>query len=340
VPNQKEEIEMQKAKKLLVLLLLAGIGFGNWFYFSTPESGELVLYGNVDQRQVELAFIDSERIAEILVQEGMEVLPGQVLARLETRRLRDKIAVIEAQVASAQAALERLNNGTRPEEIDQARAAVASAQAELVFAEAQYKRFSDLWKKSNGQAVSKQDVDEAQLQLNVARAKLLEQQKRLRLAEIGPRDEDIAEAGAVLKERQRSLAELHNQLDDAELKSPAHSVINRRLLEPGDMASPQRAAFSLAVLSPKWVRAYVAETDLGHIRSGMAALVFTDSYPDQGIAGAIGFISSVAEFTPKAVETTELRTSLVYEVRIYVEDSENVLRLGMPATVKFPEMTK
>lgn len=331
---------MQKAKKLLVLLLLAGVGFVVWRYFSAPIFEELVLYGNVDQRQVALAFIDSERIAEILIQEGAEVQPGQVLARLETRRLRDKIAVAEAQVASAAAALARLNNGTRPEEIDQARAAVASARAEQIFAEAQYKRYDDIWKSSNGQALSKQDVDETQLQLDIARAKLVEQQKRLRLAEIGPRDEDIAEAGAVLRERQRSLEELRNRLDDAELKSPAHSMVNRRLLEPGDVATPQRAVFSLAILSPKWVRAYVAETNLGYIRPGIAAVVFTDSYPERGIVGTVGFISSEAEFTPKAVETTELRTSLVYEVRVYVEDPENVLRLGMPVTVKFPEMAR
>ena len=328
---------MQKAKKILPLLLLAGIGAGLWFALSAPASGELVLYGNADQRQVELAFIDSERIAEILVQEGMEVRPGQVLARLETRRLRDKIAVAEAQVASAAAALDRLKNGTRPEEVDQARAAVESAEAEVAFAETQYERFSALWKHSTGKAVSKQDVDEALQQRNVSRARLNLEQKGLQLAIIGPRPEDIAEGEAALQERQRALAELRNQLDDAELKSPAHSVINRRLLEPGDMASPQKAAFSLAVLSPKWVRAYVAETDLGRIRPGMAAAIFTDSYPEQGIAGTVGFISSVSEFTPKAVETTELRTSLVYEVRIYAEDPANVLRLGMPATVKFPE---
>ena len=114
-------------------------------------------------------------------------------------------------------------------------------------------------------------------------------------------------------------------------------MVNRRLLEPGDMASPSRAVFSLAVLSPKWVRAYVAETEMGRLRPGMKATVHTDSHPEQSVSGTIGFISSVAEFTPKSVETTELRTSLVYEVRIYVEDTQNILRLGMPATVRFPE---
>lgn len=326
---------MQNIQKILPLFLLVALCFGAWFYFSAATAHHLTLYGNVDQRQVELSFIDSDRIEEILVQEGMEVQPGQVLARLETRRLQDRIAIVEAQVASAKTALERLENGTRPEEIDQERAALASTQAELTFAEVQYKRYSDIWKKSSGSAISKQDVDEAQLQLNVARAKLVEQQKRLLLAEIGPRDEDIIEAGAILLQQQRSLAELRNRLDDAELKSPALSVVNRRLLEPGDMASPQRAVFSLAVLSPKWVRAYVEEPDLGYVQPGMSALIFTDSYPNEGIPGTVGFISSVAEFTPRSVESTKLRTSLVYEIRVYVEDTENVLRLGMPATVKF-----
>lgn len=106
------------------------------------------------------------------------------------------------------------------------------------------------------------------------------------------------------------------------------------------MASPQKAAFSLAVLSPKWVRAYIAESDLGHVRQGMSATIHTDSHPDAGIKGTIGFISSVAEFTPKTVQSPELRTSLVYEIRVYVEDREDRLRLGMPATVRFPELAK
>ena len=275
---------MNKPKKILILVLLAALGMGAWLFFSAPAEGGLVLYGNVDQRQVELAFIDTERLEEVLVQEGMEVQPGQVLARLETRRLRDRMAVAGAQVDSA--------------------------EAELEFAQAQYKRYNDIWKSSRGQAVSRQDLDEAQLQLNVALA--------------------------VLQERRRALEELNNRLGDAELKSPAHSVVNRRLLEPGDMASPQRAVFSLAVLSPKWVRAYVSEVDLGRIRPGLEAVVYTDSHPDEGLPGSVGFISPVAEFTPKAVETTDLRTSLVYEVRVCLEDPQNRLRLGMPATVRFP----
>ncbi len=329
---------ISKSKRVVIAIGLVVVLGGVLFYAFRPARGELVLYGNIDQRQIELAFIDSERVAEVLVEEGTEVEPGQVLARLETRRLRDRIAVGEAQVASAQAALERLKNGTRPEEIDQARAAVVAAEAEVAFAELQYNRYQQIWRESNGLAVSKQEVDETRLQLNVNRARLDQELKALRLAEIGPRWEDIAQAEAVLGEQKRGLQELRNQLDDAELKSPAKAVVRSRLLEPGDMASPQRAVFSLAVLSPKWVRAYVSETDLGRIKPGLAAQVYIDSRPDQGISGKIGFISAVAEFTPKTVQTPDLRTSLVYEIRVYVEDPEDRLRLGMPATVKFPDL--
>ena len=93
-------------------------------------------------------------------------------------------------------------------------------------------------------------------------------------------------------------------------------------------------AFSLALTEPKWVRVYVSEPDLGRIRPGMEARVFTDSHPDRPVDGKIGYISSVAEFTPKSVQTEELRTNLVYEVRIVVSDTDNVLRLGQPATVR------
>lgn len=329
---------MNRKKVIIALVVLLAAGVAGYYHWMRPQALDFVCYGNVDQRQIELAFIDSERVAEVLVAEGDTVEPGQVLARLETRRLRDAMAVAEAQVESCGVALERLKNGTRPEEVDMARAVVAAAEAELAFARQQYDRYTVLWQQSKGNAVSKQDVDEARLQRNVAAARLNQQREALRLAEAGPRSEDIAEAEARLLERSKGLAELRNRLGDAELRSPSRSVVRSRLMEPGDMASPQRAVFSLAVLSPKWVRAYVSERDLGLIRHGMKALVQCDSYPDHAIEGSVGFIASVAEFTPKTVQTPDLRTSLVYEIRIYVADDEDRLRLGMPVTVRFPEM--
>ena len=109
-----------------------------------------------------------------------------------------------------------------------------------------------------------------------------------------------------------------------------------RIVEPGEISSPQKSAFTLAITDPKWVRAYVAETDLGSVREGLTAAVTVDAFVGRDFPAWIGFISSVAEFTPKSVETTELRSSLVYEIRVFVKDPDDELRLGMPATVHIP----
>lgn len=326
---------MDRKKRLsiaCVFIALVAFGVGMVFLRQSSETSGLVLYGNVDQRQVELAFLDVERVAEVLVEEGEEVQKGQVLARLETRRLRDRIRVAEAGVLAASAQLEKLLNGSRPEEKEQARAQRAVAIAELSYAEKQYRRLTEIAANSRGTGVRKSEIDQAFSQLNAAKARLHLQENTVRLAEIGPRQEEIAQAKALLEERVSTVVQLKNQLLDAELKSPAHSRVNRRLLEPGDMAQPQRAVFSLLVLSPKWVRVYVDEAHMGMVKTGKKAVVRADSLPD-AIPGTVSFLSSIAEFTPKSVETTELRTSLVYEVRIRVDDKQDLLRLGMPVTV-------
>jgi HlyD family secretion protein len=117
------------------------------------------------------------------------------------------------------------------------------------------------------------------------------------------------------------------------LRAPADVTVRNRVMEPGEMASPQRPVVVLAVTDPKWVRAYVAETDLGKVHPGAVAWITVDSFPERRFEGWIGFISPVAEFTPKPVQTEELRTSLVYEVRVFVKDPRGDLRLGMPASV-------
>ena len=147
---------------------------------------------------------------------------------------------------------------------------------------------------------------------------------------------DIAEAEARLKANEAQLAFLRQQLADADLRSPAEVVVRSRLMEPGEMASPQKPVFSLAVVDPKWVRAYVSEPDLGQVHPGAKAVISVDSFPDRQFEGWVGFISPVAEFTPKSVETEDLRSSLVYEVRVFVKDPADQLRLGMPATVRLP----
>ncbi len=294
---------------------------------------KLALYGNVDLRQVELSFNNSERISEVLVQEGDKVTRGQVLARLDTSRLKPQTASAQADLDAQQAVVERLHHGSRPEEIAQARANVAAAMADRVNAEQQWRRQTALAELTTGRASSQQDLESAKAALDSAQARLVVAEKALELAVLGPRKEDIAQAEALLRADQARLDLLHRQLADSELVAPSNAVVRTRLLEPGEMVSPQRPVFNLAIVDPKWVRAYVSESDLGKIHPGMRASISADSFPGLSFSGWVGFISSVAEFTPKAVETVELRSSLVYEIRVFVNDPQDQMRLGMPATV-------
>ena len=328
---------MKRMVLLAVLLVAAGAaGWIWWFNREEAHSQELVLYGNLDLRQVQLSFNNSERIAAVLVEEGDRVRRGQVLARLDTSRLGPQVAQAEAQTAAQRQVLTRLRNGSRPEEIAQARANVESTKADSVNARQQYERVRSAMEASAGRAVKQQDVDGAKAALQVAEAKLTVNQRALELAVAGPRKEEVAEAEARLRANEAQLALLRQQFADAQLVAPVDAVVRTRVMEPGDMASPQRPIFALALMDPKWVRAYVSEPDLGKVHQGMAASVSVDSFPNRRYDGWVGFLSPVAEFTPKSVQTEELRTSLVYEVRVFVKDPSDELRLGMPATVYLP----
>jgi HlyD family secretion protein len=323
-------------KKTIMLIMLAAVIGGAaiywWVYHSAGTSpDEIVLYGNLDLRQVNLAFNGNERIETVLVQEGDRVEKEQVVGTLEMERLKATVAQAEARAEAQRHVVERLENGTRPEEIDQARANLNAAQADLTNTRLNYER---LKKSTGGGATSQQDLDAAKAAFEVAEAKLRVNQKALDLAVIGPRKEDIAEARATLLANKADLAVSKQNLVYATLVSPTNGVVQNRILEPGEMASPQRAVLSIAITDPKWVRVYAGEPDLGKIRMGMTATVTTDSFPGKKYDGWVGFISPVASFTPKTVETADLRTSLVYEVRIFVKDPADQLRLGMPATVQ------
>jgi len=316
----------------LVIVVVAGIAW--WLsHRQGTDADTLTLHGNVDIRQVSLAFDGSGRIEALEVEEGNAVKAGQLLGRLDTRALALQAAQAQAQIEVQQQNLARLRNGSRPEEIDQARSRVRAAQADAARSAQDLARLQEIARTTDGRGVSAQALDQARSAVEVARAKGDEAAKALRLAQIGPRAEDVAGAQAQLKASQAQLALLQFQIAQGELKAPADGVVRSRLLEPGDMASPQRPVFALALVHPKWIRAYLAESELGRVRTGMRARIVTDSQPDRPVDGQVGYISSVAEFTPKSVQTEELRTSLVYEIRVLAPDPDDVLRLGQPATV-------
>lgn len=316
---------------LVVLVSAAVLGVRHYLQMEGNQpASELKIFGNIDIRKVNLAFNEQERIIQVLVEEGDRVAAGQVLARLQTNRLEAQIKEIEAKIAAQQEVVKRLETGTRQQVIEQARAEVAAARSRLKNTTQNFERIK---KMSRAGATSQQTLDNAQALLDVDRAQLKVKEKALNLALEGPRKEDIAAARNNLEALKASLSLFKIRLSDMTLTSPAAGVIQNRILEPGEMASPNQPVVILALTDPKWVRAYMPEPYLGRINLGMKAKIFSDSFPNQKFEGWIGFISPVAEFTPKTVETEDLRTKLVYEVRVFVNDSKDLLRLGMPVTV-------
>lgn len=299
----------RRQKGILAVILVLLVGAGIFAYHHHEEAAkqaaarELTLSGNVDVREVTLSFRGSDRVKDILV-----------------------------EIAAQQSTVAKLHNGTRAEEIAQAQQRYKAAEAAASNAQGIYERRQAVYDSVEG--VSEQDLDNARSQAEAKQAELETAKEALREARNGPRSEDIEAAEANLQALEEEQSREEYLLSQYELRAPMKGVIRSRLLEVGDMASPSTPVFKLSLLDKKWVRAYVKESDLGHIYEGQSARVFIDSQRDKPIAGQVGYISDTAEFTPKTVQTDELRTALVYEVRIYVDDAENVLRLGMPATVK------
>ncbi len=315
-----------------VAMMLVGVLVARWWLQrDRPVDAENIeLSGNVDVREVELAFNGTERIATLIAKEGQRVKAGDFLGSLETVRFEADVARAAANLEAQRQMVSRLEAGSRPEEIRKARADVVAGEAELNNARIRLSRARELV----AQRLAPQaQLDDAQAAADSANAQVNALRAARDLVLSGPRVEDVAAARATRDALVATLALANRQLEDARLYAPADGIIRNRVLESGDMASPQRPVYTLALTDPMWVRVYVEEPDLGRIREGQPAEVLTDSFPGKRYAGWVGYISPTAEFTPKPVETRELRSQLVYQARIYVCNPESELRLGMPATV-------
>ena len=323
-----------KSRLFYGILIPAAVAAACLFFFvekKAADKTELVLYGNVDIRQVDVGFRVGGRIETLYVDEGARVKKGEKLGELDPVSYRAAYENAEGVLRKAEANLLKLNNGNRPEEIQRGEAAVAAAKASKVFQELEYIRAEKLIKSD---AVARKVFDDAFAKRDEANAVLNLAAANLRLLQIGSRVEDIQAGRADVAAAKAALDSAKHDLEDTVLYAPNEAIVQTRVKEVGAIVTPGSTVFTLSLVSPVWVRAYVNEENLGRIRPGMPVKIYNDSEPEKAYGGSIGFISPVAEFTPKSVETATLRTDLVYRLRIVVDEPGDFLRQGMPVTVR------
>ncbi len=322
--------------RLVLICIVAGAGYYAWqLYYtgnkSTAEQHTLTVYGNVDIRQVDLGFRVNGRIEQLFFEEGDFVKAGEVVAKLDSQPFEEEITLLNAELAAAKSDLERLQSGFRLQEIDVARATVAEREVTLDNLETELARLKSLVDKG---AIPRQSFDDIKARRDEAKARLKIAHEELALREEGYRKEDISKARAQVDARMAQLQIANTRLNDTRLIAPSSGIILLRVLEPGSVVGAGQTVMTFSISDPAWVRAYISETDLGKIYPGMHAEIYIDSRLDQPYVGHIGFISPKAEFTPKNIETPELRTRLVYRFRVIVDNPDKGLRQGMPVTVR------
>ncbi len=330
-------------KVLAGAVIVAIVALGGFFLisqtdrFNTGGDGALVLYGNVEIRQVELAFRVSGKLEDVMFEEGDAVTAGDFIARLDATPYSDALKVTEAEVAVRIAELSRLEAGLRPAEIDRARARVAEFEAGARMAQQNYDRRAVLVKSG---AVSQQLFDESVAALGAANERLAAAREDLAIAIEGFRSEEIAAANAALQAAEAAAASARTKVNDASLVAPSDGTILARVRERGSILQAGEPVLTMALTRPVWIRAYIEEPALGLVAPGTVAEIMTDADPDRPYQGQVGFVSPVAEFTPKTVETPDLRSDLVYQVRIIVDEPDDGLRQGMPVTVRLTPARK
>ena len=320
-----------KRQKIIVLLLAAGaLAAVGWAVWGRESARELALSGNVDIREVNLAFRVGGRLQQLAVDEGARVHAGDRLGQLDAAPY--QIALDDAQSSheALQARQSLYHTGNRPEDIAQARANLAAREAARLNAEQLYQRQLEL---APTGATTDHAVDDARSQRDQAAALAEAARQQLQLMEKGFRKEEITEAGANEKRARAQIEQARLQLSDTVLVAPSDGTIITRAVEPGAMLSAGATVLTLSLDQPVWVRAYVSEPDLGKVAPSTRVRIYTDARAEP-YEGTVGFVSPTAEFTPKNVETQDLRTALVYRLRIVVTQPDATLRQGMPVTVR------
>ena len=313
---------------LLAAVTAAGLYFYPRFFQKPVAANQLTLSGNIEAHESLVGFKVQGRIADLPVEEGQQVEQGALLARLEDADYRQEVLIDEANVRVRESALQLTLAGTREQEVKASYQTVLDAQANLQQKQVDNARAQKLYARDE---ISAQDRDLAATAMKRSRAVYQAAQQRYNEAREGSRKEDIAIARANLSEANAQLGLSRINLRYTMLHAPSAGVITVREAELGEVVSPGTPVVTLADLDHIWLRAYISETDLGRIHWGQAAIVTTDTYPGKQYHGRVSFISSNAEFTPKSVQTYKERVTLVYRIKIDIDNLNHELKPGMPA---------
>jgi len=317
---------------MFCILLVAGLVLFLSFRFREPrEEGALSLSGNVEVTEYDMGFKFSGRVEKLFTDEGLKVTKGEPLASLDRAELESQAAQARAYVKESEVRLKELRTGSRPQEIEQAKANLRFVEAELEKAQKDYERAERLFQKD---AISVSQFDAAKSAYDSRVAQQKSTQEVLSMVKEGPRKEEISAAEQRLQQARAALLTIEERLKDAVIYAPASGVVIRKNIELGETVGPGTPVFTLGDLKDPWIKVYVKEDRLGLVKLGQKAKITVDSYPGKVYEGTVTFISSEAEFTPKNVQTKEERVKLVFGVKVRVKNVNDELKPSMPADVK------
>ncbi len=302
---------MNRRVVIIAVVVLAIIAGGVYYWkqrAANDPQAAFTMWGNVDVHQVELGFRVSGRLAKLDVDEGDRVTPGTELAQLDRIPFETDVSAAAAQVAMAQAQFDKATRGYRSEEIAQAAAAVREREADLANAKVTDERLKGLFPQG---AVTRQDMDNADARVRESDAQLSSAREQLALVTRGSRIEDIQMQEANLAAAKANLVKAQTALEDATLLAPSNGVVSVRAREVGAIVQAGQTLYTVALNDPVWIRAYVPQPRLGRIKPGMTVKSEIDSVRGEQFDGTVGFISPEAEFTPKSVQTKQVRDDLV-----------------------------
>jgi HlyD family secretion protein len=314
-----------KSAAVLPLLGLA-VACGNG-----RDAGAIHASGHIEATEVRVAARVGGMVAELPFHEGDAVKAGQVVARLDTSDSEHDLARTRADLAAGEARLRLLLAGTRKEDIDRASAELGRAEADLAGAELDLSRLEGL--ASRGTATL-QARDDARTRVAVFGRVAAVDRATLAALKAGPRSQEIDQARAQRDAAAAAVAAIEQRIGDATVAAPRDGLITERATEPGEVLSPGTPLYVLTDLAHPWLNVYVDEPALARIRLGGPVTVRVDGTA-QAFTGTVTYVSQVAEFTPKNVQTPEERAKLVFRIKVGLENPNGVFKPGMPADAYF-----